>query len=165
MKFLWPPANLSLPRTLQTFPSTIHFHSASFSTSTKGKTHLITFFLSNRASAVFISLFFVKPCLRRPNSQRCWREVRRCSYRTYKTLCENVPIKTCDPVKECKEKCGTVYYCDNCPSLVGPPSPPPAGTFIVGPPAPPVSRTPRKTSKDSRRRQIPRGPILDMQTP
>ena len=102
----------------------------------------------------------------RPKSQRCWQQVRRCEYRTYKTLCENVPIKTCDPkpVKECKEKCGTFYYCDNCPSVVGPPSPPPAGTFIVGPPAPPLSRTPRKTSKDVRRRQIPRGP-LEMQTP
>ena len=90
-----------------------------------------------------------KLCHCRPKSKRCWRQVRRCEYRTYKTLCENVPIKTCDPkpVKECKEKCGTFYYCDNCPSVVGPPSPPPAGTFIVGPPAPPLSRTPRKTSK------------------
>ena len=144
---------MSLLRILQIFHSTIPFHSASFSTSTKGKrVNLFTFF---------------KLCHRRPKSQSCWKEVRRCSYRTYKTLCENVPIKTCDPqpVKECKEKCGTVYYCDNCPSVVGPPSPPPAGTFIVGPPAPPLSRTPRKTSKNARRRQIPRGPILNMQTP
>ena len=102
----------------------------------------------------------------RPVSQKCWRKVRRCEYRTYKTLCENVPVKTCDPrpVRECREKCGTVYYCDKCPSVSGPPSPPPAGTFIVGPPAPPQSRTPRKTSYKIKKRQIPSGPTV-VQTP
>ena len=140
-------------RTLLISLSMTLFHSASCSISTKGV-------------QIMPDNDIFKLCHCRPKSKRCWRQVRRCEYRTYKTLCENVPIKTCDPkpVKECKEKCGTFYYCDNCPSVVGPPSPPPAGTFIVGPPAPPLSRTPRKTSKDVRRRQIPRGP-LEMQTP
>ena len=141
-----------------------HFQGSSSPSSPRSLFTRTAFQFQQKARVIFSLLFKQFYC--RPTSQRCWQEVRRCSYRTYKTLCENVPIKTCDPqpVKECKEKCGTVYYCDNCPSVVGPPSPPPAGTFIVGPPAPPLSRRPRKTSKDVRRRQIPRGPS-DMQTP
>ena len=81
-----------------------------------------------------------------PKSRSCWMQVRRCSYRTYKTLCENVPTQTCEdrPTTTCKQVCGYFYYCNRCPRppVVGPPTSPPPGTFIISTPAPPTGLSP-----------------------
>lgn len=83
-----------------------------------------------------------------PLSKSCWRKVRKCEWKKYRSQCRNVPTKKCDEnsSKVCKNKCARAYYCFTCPSgsalvttpkpSIGPPSPPPAGTFI-SPPAPP----------------------------
>lgn len=83
-----------------------------------------------------------------PLSKSCWRNVRKCEWKKYRSQCRNVPTKACDKKasKVCKNNCKRAYYCFKCPSgsalvttpkpSVGPPAPPPAGTFI-GPPAPP----------------------------
>jgi len=83
-----------------------------------------------------------------PLSRSCWRNVRKCEWKKYRSQCRNEPTKVCDdkPKKTCKRKCARAYYCFKCPSAsalvttpkpsIGPPSPPPAGTFI-SPPAPP----------------------------
>jgi len=110
-----------------------------------------------------------------PRSKRCWMKVRKCEYKTYRTTCGNVPIKTCDdkPSRQCKKKCKNVYYCDMCkkptsrprprppttsrprptpPPTVGPPSPPPPGTVFISPPAPPSNREPILDAKRNKRR-------------
>ena len=97
----------------------------------------------------------------KPRSSKCWKKVRKCEYKKYRTVCGNKPVKTCDdkPTTDCKKSCKNVYYCDKCPGKpttprptrptgpprptrptkrpVGPPAPPPPGTFIVSAPGPP----------------------------
>jgi hypothetical protein len=103
-------------------------------------------FASETAGQIFT---FASP----PLSKSCWRQVRKCEWKKYRSQCRNVPTKKCDSTasKVCKNKCDRVYYCFKCPSgsaitttpkpkpkpVVGPPSPPLPGTFIVRPPAPP----------------------------
>lgn len=94
-----------------------------------------------------------------PRSRRCWKEVRKCEYKVYKTTCGNMPVKTCDdkPTMSCKKKCKNVYYCNSCPKPTtprprpttprprpkptGPPRPTRPTKRPVGPPAPPPQGT------------------------
>ena len=122
---------------------------------------------------------------RQPASKSCWKKVRRCEYKVYKTTCGNKPVKECDdkPSTQCKKKCKNVYYCDKCPNKkpkptrptrppvgptrpprpprpttrppVGPPAPPPPGAFIVSPPAPPKPLDVILDVKKRRRGRIP----------
>lgn len=52
-----------------------------------------------------------------PKSKRCWKKVRQCRYKKYKSSCRNVPQKVCDDKlsQVCKKKCKNVYYCTTCP--------------------------------------------------
>lgn len=101
-----------------------------------------------------------------PKSRSCWKKVRKCEWKTYRTSCGNRPTTTCSgkTIQDCKKRCKNRWYCDTCPAGTGggattakpvgpgqttprprptprppgPPAPPPQGTFIIGPPGTPV---------------------------
>ena len=101
-----------------------------------------------------------------PKSKSCWKKVRKCEWKKYKTSCRNEPTVTCKPgtIKDCRNRCKNRWFCDKCPttskpkptkrpvgptrppqppptrpSKPGPPAPPPLGTFI-GPPGIPIKQ-------------------------
>jgi len=96
-----------------------------------------------------------------PKSKSCWKKVRKCDWKKYRTSCRNEPTVTCKPgtIKECKNRCKNRWFCNKCPTTttskpkpkpkptpkpVGPPRPtrPPApGPTKPGPPAPPPMGT------------------------
>lgn len=112
-----------------------------------------------------------------PKSRSCWKRVRQCEWKKYKTSCQNVPTTTCNGTKqECRKRCKNRWYCDQCPkpttpkprppvgptrptrppstvkptpALPGPPAPPPAGAFI-GPPGVPINLDPEQSVIDAR---------------
>lgn len=120
-----------------------------------------------------------------PRSKRCWRRVRKCEWKTYRSSCGNRPTTTCEDklVTECKKKCKNVYYCDKCPTSkpkptkkpskpVGPkptkrprpstarpsrPGPPaiPPPGTFIGPPGTPVKQDVELPIIDARRRKVP----------
>ena len=56
-----------------------------------------------------------------PRSKSCWKQVRRCEWKTYRTSCGNRPTTTCTGkiIQDCKKRCRNRWYCDTCPAGTG----------------------------------------------
>ena len=115
-----------------------------------------------------------------PKSRSCWKKVRKCEWKKYRTSCRNEPTVTCKPgtIKECRNRCKNRWFCNKCPttskpsptqkpvgpirptvrppptSKPGPPAPPPLGTFI-GPPAIPIKNDGLSVIDVRRQKKLP----------
>ena len=118
-----------------------------------------------------------------PKSKSCWKKVRKCEWKKYKTSCRNEPTVTCKPgtIKNCRNRCKNRWFCDKCPttskpkpkptkkpvgptrpprpaptkpSKPGPPAPPPLGTFI-GPPGIPIKQDVGSVIDVRRQKKLP----------
>ena len=88
-----------------------------------------------------------------PKSRSCWKKVRKCEWKTYRTSCGNRPTTTCSgkTIQDCKKRCKNRWYCDTCPAGTG-------GGATTAKPVGPGQTTPRPRPTTPRPTPRPPGP-------